>query len=368
MPSRAAQRVALSQLPHRTQLALIHHNGKDSIDRCFMTERTFRHVLVYIFKSDFLEPIDRRRLCKSCPSALLLWMMLKQHELVDFRSLRSAVLPTNVKAGRLMHRWSRMFTACLLHYNLDVATAVRFVGNIHTGEHRNWTVLESELRDAGLDNGVVADLRRVLVDGCPNYVNAWSSETNRRAFAEYGNHDSVYENPKNTMNAVQKDFLRSHSLVANPLLGSFLPDTQNIPQGLVVVPGKSDRQICDSSYRPNVDSIATNDMTSKSTEFEVIFPGTFGKYVRWIYNLRISYPTDDILLGDDDVSGAFRHAKWNPNVIGMNIFLIFGFIFFCTGLTFGNNTCPANWEIIAVTRMLLAQALWYKFTTVERVR
>ena len=223
MPSRAAQRVALSQLPHRTQLALIHHNGKDSIDRCFMTERTFRHVLVYIFKSDFLEPIDRRRLCKSCPSALLLWMMLKQHKLVDFRSLRSAVLPTNVKAGRLMHRWSRMFTACLLHYNLDVATAVRFVGNIHTGEHRNWTVLESELRDAGLDNGVVADLRRVLVDGCPNYVNAWSSETNRRAFAEYGNHDSVYKNPKKKNESSSKRFPSVPQPRGQPSVGLFPP-------------------------------------------------------------------------------------------------------------------------------------------------
>jgi hypothetical protein len=195
-----------------------------------------------------------------------------------------------------------------------------------------------------------------------------SSETNRRAFAEYGNHTSVSANPDNTIKAVQKDFLRSHSLVTNPLLGSFIPDTHNIPQGLVVVAGKSDRQICDGSFRPNVDSIATNDMTSKATEHEVLFPRSFGNYLQWIYNLRIDYPEEEIYLGDDDVSGAFRHAKWNPNVIGMNTFMMFGFIFFCTGLTFGNNTCPANWEIIALSRMLLAQFLWTQSDTIRRVK
>jgi len=178
----------------------------------------------------------------------------------------------------------------------------------------------------------------------------------------------VYENVEITKKAVQKDFLRSYSLVANPLLTSFLPDTQQIPQGLVIAPGKDARQICDCSHRPELDSIASNDMTSKETEHEVLFAQSFVKYLIWIWNLRISYPSEEIYLGDDDVSGAFRQAKWNPNVVGMSTFLIFGFLFLCTGLSFGNNTCPANWEVVALSRMMLARFLWSQASTIERVR
>ncbi|CAJ1950376.1 unnamed protein product [Cylindrotheca closterium] len=260
-----------------------------------------------------------------------------------------------------------MFTACLLHYNLDVATAVRYVGNIHTGAHRDWNTLEPELRAASVDDGLVANLRRVLVGGCPNYVNATSSEKNRRSFAEYGNHDSVYTNVEKTQKAVQKDFARSHSLVGNPLLTPFLPDTQQTPQGLVVVPGKSDRQICDGTFCPLLESIATNDMTTKDTEHKVKFPKSLRNHLAYIYNARISYKSEELYLGDNDVSGAFRHGKWNPNVIGMHMFSIFGYLFFCTGLTFGGNTCPSNFEIIALSRMAIARFLWSQASTIARV-
>ncbi|CAJ1948086.1 unnamed protein product [Cylindrotheca closterium] len=328
--TRSEQSQFLRDLQSRTALAVESPYGKDSKDsndRCFKTESTFRHTFVFLYKSGYLDTTTGDRLGKAFSGALLLCLLLKGHEFVDFRPLRS-VLPSDTPMGQVMHCWSRMFTACLLHYNLDVATAVRYVGNIHTGAHCDWNALEPELRAASVDDGLVADLRRVLVDGCPNYVNATSSERNRRSFAKYGNHDLVYTNVKKTQKAVQKDFSRSHSLVGNPLLTSFLPDTQQIPKGLGVVPGKSDRQICDGTFRPLLESIAPNDMTTKDTEHKVEFPKSLWNHLAYIYNARISYKSEELYLGDDDVLGAFRHGKWNPNVIGMHTFSIFGFLFF----------------------------------------
>ncbi|CAJ1950359.1 unnamed protein product [Cylindrotheca closterium] len=356
----------LWDLPSRTALAVESPYGKDSNDRCFKTESTFRHTFVFLYKSGYLDKTTGDRLGKAFSGALLLRLLLKGHKFVDFRPLYSVLL-SDTPMGQVMHCWSRMFTACLLHYNLDVATAVRYVGNIHTGAHRDWNALEPELRAASVDDGLVANLRRVLVDGCPNYVNATLSEKNRRSFAEYGNHDSVYTNVEKTQKAVQKDFARSHSLVGNPLLTPFLPDTQQIPHGLVVVPGKSDRQIFDGTFRPLLESIATNDMTTKDTEHKVEFPKSLRNHLAYIYNARISYKSEELYLGDDDVLGAFCHGKWNPNVIGMHAFSIFGFLFFCTGLTFGGNTCPSNFEIIALSRMTLARFLWSQASTIARV-
>jgi hypothetical protein len=81
-------------------------------------------------------------------------------------------------------------------------------------------------------------------------------------------------------------------------------------------------------------------------------------YLKWIYNLRVTYPKKEIYLGDDDISGAFRHMKYNPNVVGMHSFVIAGHLACLTGMTFGDNTSPSNFEPIADAKRQLAKYLW----------
>ncbi|CAJ1930136.1 unnamed protein product, partial [Cylindrotheca closterium] len=128
-------------LPSRTALAVESPYSKDSNDRCFKTESTFCHTFVFLYKSGYLDTMTGNRLGKAFSGALLLCLLLKNHKFVDFGPLCS-VLPSDTPMGQVMHCWSRMFTACLLHYNLDVATAVCYVGNIHTGAHCDWNALE----------------------------------------------------------------------------------------------------------------------------------------------------------------------------------------------------------------------------------
>jgi hypothetical protein len=66
-----------------------------------------------------------------------------------------------------------------------------------------------------------------------------------------------------------------------------------------------------------------------------------------MYNLRITCPTSEIVQGNDDVQGAFKHLRANLNLVGMHAFLFVSFIGFCTSQIFGGTTCPPNWEIIA---------------------
>ena len=361
----AEQQRILSEVPTRVQVAVESPHGKDSIDRCFSTEREFRHVWIYLYKSHFLREDELNALFDAYTPASLLWVLMKDHELVDFRPLRDPI-PQNMSPGAVMHWLSQMFTACLLHYNLEISAAVRYVGHIHTGSHRDWNLLESFLRAAQADATLIGNIRRVYIDGCPNKVNAYSSAKNVRAYAEYGNHPSVYQHLELTKKAIQKDVVRQYTLPANPALSPFIPDTQRIPQGMVVLPGKNPRQICDESFHPKLDSMAVNDWTDKRTEPDIIFPESFMKFLTWIWNLRITYPDQEIYIGDDDVSGAFRHAKWNPNVIGMHSFMLLGFLFFATGQTFGGNTCPPNFEVMAISRMLIARYLWKLRSTIAK--
>ncbi|CAJ1962540.1 unnamed protein product [Cylindrotheca closterium] len=292
-----------------------------------------------------------------------------EHRFVDFRPLQQPI-PPKLTPSVAMHRWSRMFTACLLHYDLSIPTAVRFVGNIHTGAHRDWPTLEPILREANVDPFLITQLKRIFLDGAPNYVNAESTDENLRTFIAYGNHKTVYDDMSKTQSAVEKDILRNYLLAANPALLPYIRDAHTTPLGLVDAchEYRKPRIIFDATHHPSLTAMAVNDFTSKETEPEICFPRSFPNFLIWIYNLRITYPQEEIYICDDDVSGAFRHVKWNPNVVGMHMFMLFGFLFFCTGLSFGDNTSPAQWEVVAMVRQQLAQSLWYAaVTTIPRV-
>jgi hypothetical protein len=131
---------------------------------------------------------------------------------------------------------------------------------------------------------------------------------------------------------------------------------------------KEPRPIFDSSFRVEPSSMAINDWCDKSNEPDIHFPVSFLNFCVWIYNLRISYPTRELYLVDDDVSGAFRHAKYNPNLVALHACLLFGFLFMSTGQTFGDCSSPANFEPIARARQQYAQFLWSQATTLHLAR
>jgi hypothetical protein len=356
---------AQHNLPSRVWLALNSRHGKDTIDRCFKGEATFRHIWIFLFKQNYLTEDDQLALFQAHPKSKLLRTLLYEHADVDFRPLQEPI-PQGFKSDIVLHAWSRMFTACLFYYNLDVPTAVRFVSGIHTGNHRHWSTIAPILGEAGVDPNVISDLKRIFVDGSPNKVNADSSDTNFHDFLAYGNHKTVVEDVSKTREALTKDCMRSYALTANPLLTYFLYDVHLTPMGLVGLdnPNKTPRPIFDASFHPEPWSWALNDWTTKETEPPIFFATSFQSFLIWIYNLRISYPHQEIYVGDDDVSGAFRHNKYHPNVVGMHCYLIFGFLFFGTGLNFGSNTSASNWETVAQARQQLAQFLWSAVDTV----
>jgi hypothetical protein len=358
-------------LPTAVQLQLSEPYGKDSQCQSFYGEIQFRHTLIFLLKSGFLSSTDRQILSSptAYPKAALLYDLLLDHRTVDFSSLRRPI-PATLSDPAMMSHWGRMFSACLLYYDLDVATAIRYCGGAHTGSHRQWSLILQELQQANVEQQIVSDLQRIFVSGCPGQVNVTSSDANFHAYLAYGNHTTVLDDPEATKAAFAKDVRRSYSIPANPLLSYFAYHMHLNPVGMVLPsrPNKKHRPIVDCSFHPEVWCHAVNDWTSTDTEPEIHFAGSFRRYLIWIHNLRISYPSSEIYPLDDDVSGAFRHCKFNPNVVGMHTFLLFGYLFFSSGQIFGGNTCPSNFEPIARARQQLAQYLWFQATTHSRVR
>jgi hypothetical protein len=53
--------------------------------------------------------------------------------------------------------------------------------------------------------------------------------------------------------------------------------------------------------------------THKDNEPPLTFAGAELGFMIWLYNLRITYPSLEIYIADDDISGAFRLMRYHPN-------------------------------------------------------
>ncbi|CAB9523035.1 unknown protein [Seminavis robusta] len=95
------------------------------------------------------------------------------------------------------------------------------------------------------------------------------------------------------------------------------------------------------------------------------FAGAELGFMVWLYNLRVTYPREEIYIADDDVSGAFRLMKYHPNCMAMHTSIQAGYGVINTGGTFGDNTSPSNWDTIGQARRQLAWNLWLEDPTVE---
>ena len=97
-----------------------------------------------------------------------------------------------------------------------------------------------------------------------------------------------------------------------------------------------------------------NHLVTLTDEPDIVFGNSRRLYYQSIYNLRITYPTHEIYLSDDDVPATFHNIKYHPNVISAKGFIISPYLFIPTGLTFGDSTSPASFEAPARARTAMS--------------
>ena len=257
-----------------------------------------------------------------------------------------------------------MVTACVIHYQGDLESTMRYIGGVHTGAHRDTTTTLNTITGI-VDDRTLADLRRIWTQGVPNKCNATSTQKNYQAFKKYGNHSSVKNNIEIMKQVSAKDNKRGFNIIMDSRLEPYLLNAHLTPAGLVIKPDKKPRPVFDSSFRPEVWAMAINDWTDKCNEPPLIFPGAFHGLLTHLYNLRITYPFLVLCLGDDDISGAFRHGKYHPALVAMHLCLLGNILVAATGTTFGDNTSPSNFEPVAQARRQLAQHYWSNVSPAE---
>ena len=354
-------------LPSRVQVQLNQQFGKDSLQHSFYAAKSFCHILLPLLKSGFLSCRATKALEKASFRVRQLQRLRKKYAPLDFRSMQGYQENWD-DTSTIREDWKALMSACALHYNGDIATVVRYIGGPHVNEHIDPTKLLAKLKPI-VSNDVFDDVTRILTKGAPALCNAEASMENFEAYLKYGNHKSAKENPKVFESTVVKQSKRGLTLIMDPELVHFTLDTHLTPQGLVNIlhHRRKPRPVSDSSFRPWAGAHAINDWTNKVNEPALHFADAFQQFCIWMWNLAISYPTHDRHTGDDDVQCAFPRVKYNPNLVAMHSAMSHDTLIMHTGLTFGDNTSPSNWDDpIARARQQLAQKLWHEENITER--
>ena len=113
-------------------------------------------------------------------------------------------------------------------------------------------------------------------------------------------------------------------------------------------------------------SVFVNFMLNLKNEPPLVYGTANQQHINRIWNIRISYPTEDIYLFDKDVKGAFRQSKYNPDVSSVFFFIISLYFFLPTGGTFGAVPGPSNFDPIARARTYLATLMSRKKSLVNK--
>lgn len=344
-----------SQIPRAYELQRQQPFGKDTVEQSFTCDKSFFHIVLILYKSKLLVKDDLKSLWQAYSETRQLWREWKRVKRLPFWELRQPNPGWHNQENIDQYRVD-LRMACLFHYDLDLAAVMRFLGQEHVAAHRDPDVILSRVQGL-IPEKVYDEFERILRLGCPARFNGHGTRQQFLRYRNYGNHKSLSQNPEAFRKAMNKEDKRNYVLTFPSFLADFIPDLWLTPNGLLRIPGKKDRVIFDASFLLDAFCRVYNNMVTNDDEPDIIFGGAWIKFLRFVYNLRITFPNVEIYLFDDDVTAAFRQAKYNPNVISAKAFREGPHLFIPTGLTFGDLTSPPSFEPFAIARTALATEL-----------
>ena len=197
--------------------------------------------------------------------------MRKMYRNVDFLPLQG-FQPDWEETTTIRDDWKTMTSACLLHFDGNVATMVRWISGPHVNAHLDVTAILLTLKPI-VDPDIYKDVERILTVRSPALCHASASEANFQAYLKYGNHKSVTQNESVFESTIVKQSKRGLTLIMDPQLIHFALNAHFTPQGLVDIMHhrRKPRPISDSSFRPFPNSFAINDWTNKKKNPRFIF-------------------------------------------------------------------------------------------------
>ena len=309
--------------------------GKPSLKLNFFQQGAFETILFFFFRhlqsdaSMYLTGDELASLLATHPLIKHLWKMIRVYpsklsggmvnlgqKQLDITQLRVPDPNYATQTAIPMER-ERLFNASLFYYGLDIGNVVRFAGDEYTGMYRDIVGAVARMRELGIDDDLLADYTRLMTVGAPSHFVAETTRENAMLHWRSGNHPSITENLEKIEKAMNKLEQHRFSIPFSSWIARFIPHIFFTPHHLLKKPGKKDRLIFDASRRYTPSSIPINMMTStkQGAERDCEYGQTLERVLTRVWNLRISYPAEDIILHASDVKSCFRQLKHHPDVV-----------------------------------------------------
>ena len=219
------------QYPSPSQLATAPESfGSISLSHSFIKEPSFENVTLLLLKSSFLSLKDLSALVKASPLILLLWTSLVDLQFLDFSPLRVAAASLQ-ELPSLSGSQVKMFLACALHYNFDMASVIRYIGGNYTAAHTDIDAIVDKLQSINFDNEIIQHIYRSRTIGCPAHFKAESTHKNFMAFLTYGNHSSISKHLGTVLKTLVKEVNKQYVIPFPRWITRFCPNLHLTPQG-----------------------------------------------------------------------------------------------------------------------------------------
>lgn len=237
-----------------------------------------------------------------------------------------------------------MNSALFIHLGGEPGSMVRALGNEYVlSELDRRSILDSVRGHVSQQD--YDSMERILFEGCPAEFHLEEDNADRLKWILRGNQATYNARPDLTRKALNKEEKQSHVIPMDAVLLYFSPYCRHTPQGLIDKKNKKVRIVWDGSTIYFMDDVAMNAISPTELEAPITFGSVEADFDSYLYNLRVSYPNENILLAWLDIAACFRFPRIHPDLSGA-----FGFLandsLYClaNAMVFGHVTSASSWE------------------------
>ena len=338
--------------------------GKPHKNLNFVVEKGFEHILCPLFKSGFLD-------FASVKTLLSVHTLFEHYYLSMYRSLDVDFTPLwnqNPKWNdqlEIPFEKNMQLLSLAFYVDFNIPFMLRYLGGQYTGDDRNIQKIMNNL-SGKIPNDLLLDIKRILTVGAPTHLSGEMSRENFLSYWRYGNHKNMETDPQILKKVLNKEDKHKYMFALPIWTTRFIPNLHLSPQGLIQKKGKEARLVNDASHLRTYNSTCLNMLTDPSKEPTIEYGTAFTDYLTHIYDMRITYPNEDLLVYSDDVSGAFRWPRLNPYIATSMAYILSNCVNIPAGQVFGSNASAQNFEQLAKARKKLAQLLFTDPTLVAK--
>ena len=342
-----------------------------SVELCYKAVATFAYACFFLVRDDFLVWDDGTDMRPTLACLNKRWYKMVKRVLAlrdyDFSWL---IKPREGYAQQehISSERVKAATACAIHYGNDLGLVARFL-DMETGEITGaWRNIKEILGAAAglVTTEILRAMKRILTRGCPAYFNWEEPAENKEAFLSRGNNPSIEMYPDIVEKTTNKEDRNGHVITFEDFIVFFSAFARATPQHIIAKLGKKPRLIWDGKTKLFAHETTMNEATPIDRETPVMFGLVFLHFCTWIWNMRISYPDQDIYLAFIDISSCFRFPRVFPDLIGAFGFMIGSLYFASNAMVFGSIVSASSWEPFRVAIAAIATSYYVNKKLVQK--